>query len=115
MKTQIIHLEPHDDLASVLDKLHWAKAKRLVLVWPGRNRVLTKYLELRLIQRTVERRGAEVGLVSLDPDVQAHAASLGIPVFEDLKSLHGEDWPEMSRAKALPKQQTPHRTDLQGL
>ncbi|MGD8850117.1 MAG: baseplate J/gp47 family protein [Anaerolineales bacterium] len=115
MKTQIIHLEPHDDLASVLDKLHWAKAKRLVLVWPGRNRVLTKYLELRLIQRTVERRGAEVGLVSLDPDVQAHAASLGIPVFEDLKSLHGEDWPEMSRAKALPKKQTPHRTDLQGL
>jgi hypothetical protein len=101
VKTQIINLEPHDDLASVLDKLHWAKAEQLILVWPGRKRVLTQQLELRLIQRTAERRGARIGIVSLDPDVQSHAAALGIPVFEELESLHVEDWPEKT-LKELP-------------
>lgn len=98
MKTQIIHLEPHDDVASVLDKLKWAKAERLVLVWPGRNRILTEQLDLRLIQRQAARCGAQVGIVSLDPDVQAHAASLGIPVFERLSTLHTANWPDVRKS-----------------
>jgi hypothetical protein len=94
VKTQIINLEPSDDIASVLDKLNWVKAGRVILVWPGRNRVLTNRLDLRLIQRSIERRSAQVGIVSLDPDVQANAKSLGIPVFENLTNLHRETWPE---------------------
>mgnify|MGYP001116312890 CR=1 FL=1 len=94
MKTQIIHLEPHDDVTSAIDKLKWAKAERLVLVWPGRNRILTEKLDLHLIQRQAARRGAQVGVVSLDPDVQAHAESLSIPVFENLSTLHKQGWPE---------------------
>lgn len=96
MKTQILHLDPHDDVASVLDKLNWAKAERLVLVWPGRNRILTEKLDLRLIQRNALRHNAQIGLVTLDPDVQAHAASLNIPVFEDLDTLHEQYWPVFS-------------------
>jgi hypothetical protein len=95
VKTQIIHLEPHDDVTSVLDKLKWVRAEKLVLVWPGRNRILTEKLDLRLIQRQAARRGAQVGIVSLDPDVLANAATLQIPSFENINTLHQQDWPEV--------------------
>ena len=101
MKTQIIHLEPHDDLASVLDKLKRTKAERLILIWPGRNRILTERLDLRLVQRNAAKRGALLGFVTLDPDVQAHARALGIHVFEDLNNLHLEPWPETDPLESL--------------
>jgi hypothetical protein len=115
VKTQIIHLDPHDDLASVLDKLNWAKAERLVLVWPGRNRVLTEKLDLRLIQRSALRHNAQVGLVTLDPDVQTHAASLNIPVFEDLDTLHKQRWPEAPRVMEDLDQRDEEAPDLKDL
>jgi hypothetical protein len=115
VKTQIINLEPSDDVASALDKINWAKAGRVVLVWPGRNRVLTSKLDLRLIQRSVERRAAQVAIVSLDPDVQANAKSLGIPVFENLTSLHRETWPEKSPSQSSDIARTEARSDIREL
>lgn len=92
MKTQIIHLDPHDDVASVQDKITWSKAQHLILIWPGRSRVLTSKLDLRLVQRHAARRNAKIGVVSLDPDVQLHARSLNIPVFDDLTDLPEDRW-----------------------
>jgi hypothetical protein len=112
VKTQIIHLEPHDDLASVLDKVNWVKAERLILVWPGRNRVLTDKLDLRLIQRSVERRAGQIGIVSLDPDAQANASSLGIPVFEELDTLHAQNWLEKPVEKSISSKRSEDRADL---
>ena len=92
MKVQILQLDPHDDLASTRDKLAWAQAQRVVLVWPDRARVLRKRLDLVLLRRQAARQGVELGIVTRDPVVLEHAASLGIPSFRSSTRLPEEIW-----------------------
>jgi hypothetical protein len=92
MKVQILQLEPHDDLASTRDKLAWAQAQRVVLVWPDRARVLRKRLDLVLLRRQAARQGVELGIVTHDPVVLEHAAALGIPIFRSSTRLPEEIW-----------------------
>lgn len=92
MKVQLLYLDPHDDQVSVRDKMGWIKAPRLLLVWPRRGRVLSNRLDLTLIQRQAARRGAQIGLVTFDPDVRDHAQDLGIPVFDSVDSTPEAVW-----------------------
>jgi hypothetical protein len=92
MKVQILQLDPHDDLASTRDKLTWAQAQRVVLVWPDRARVLRKRLDLVLLCRQAARQGVELGIVTRDPVVLEHAAALGIPAFRSSIRLPEETW-----------------------
>ena len=85
MKTYIIQLESHDDVTSICDKMGWAKAGRILLVWPERGRVVTRRLDLTLIQRLCSALGAQLALVTRDPQVRFHARQLLIPVFWNLK------------------------------
>jgi hypothetical protein len=112
VKTQIIHLDPHDDVASVRDKVTWSKAQRLVLVWPGRSRILVAKLDLRLIQRHAARHNTLIGIVSLDPDVTANARSLGIPVFDNLNALDESTWIEEHALKQPTRRSIHKERDL---
>ena len=55
MKTTILHLEEHDDVITVQDRLGWAKSPRALLIWPDEGRILTRQLDLVLLQRTARR------------------------------------------------------------
>jgi hypothetical protein len=92
MKTQILHLEPHDDLISARDKMGWGQTGRILLVWPERERVLTRRLDLVLIQRHSRFLGAQLGLVTQDPDVRFHARQLAIPVFKTFRQAQSVHW-----------------------
>lgn len=97
MKTQIIYLDPHDDHVSARDKLGWAKAPRAVLVWPNRGRVLTRRLDLVLLQRYAQEHNLQIGLVTYDPEVRHHADLLGVPVFDSLDEIPDDGWHRRSR------------------
>lgn len=92
MKTQIVYLEPHDDHNSVRDKINWTQAPRVILVWPGRGRVLSRRFDLVMLQRHARKNGTRIGLVTLDPDVLHHADSLQIPTFESLEYQPEKAW-----------------------
>lgn len=92
MKVQIVQLDPHDDLASVSDKLAWAQAPRVVLVWPDRARLLRRRLDLVLLRRNASGRGIQLGIVTRDPVVLEQAAALGIPLFRSRTRLPEEGW-----------------------
>ena len=92
VKIQIVYLDPEDDQASAREKIAWAKAPRIVMVWPARGRALTRRLDLRLLQRAADHKGAQLALICLDPDVRAHANHLGIPVFDSLESMPKAGW-----------------------
>jgi len=92
VKTQIVYLEPHDDYNSVRDKLNWTQAPRVVLVWPGRGRVLSRRFDLVMLQRYARKNGTQIGLVTLDPDVLHHAEALHIPTFESLEYQPEKAW-----------------------
>lgn len=92
MKIQIVNIEPHDDYGSIRDKLLWSKAQRAVLVWPGRGTTLNRKLDLLLLKRLGQQRGIAIGLLSFDPHVQAIAAELSFPLFEELEHLPESKW-----------------------
>ena len=92
MKVQIIYLDAEDDQISAREKLRWTKATRVVFVWPGRGRVLNRRLDLKLLQRQAEQQGAQIGLVTHDPDARQNAADLGVPVFENVDEIEGGRW-----------------------
>jgi hypothetical protein len=92
VKTQLIYLDPHDDHASARDKLAWARADRIVLIWPPHGRILTRPLDLTLLLRAARAQGGQLGLVTHDPDVRACATELGIPVFDIPDRLPDSAW-----------------------
>lgn len=104
MKTQIIRLEPHDDLISTRDKMNWNQAGRILLVWPERGRVLRRRLDLTLLLRHSASLGAQLALVTRDGLVRYHARQLGIPVFPSLPQAQAAHWRlGRSRRARLPR------------
>jgi len=102
VKTQIVYLEPGDDYNSVRDKLSWTQAPRVLIVWPGRGRVLSRRFDLVMLQRYARKLGTQIGLVTLDPDVLHHAKALHIPTFESLELQSEKAW-RVRGARKIPK------------
>mgnify|MGYP006278018495 CR=1 FL=1 len=92
MKTQIIHLEPHDDTISVKDKLDWAQLARVLLIFPPKGKVLHSQLDLVLLERYCTSLGSQLALVTDDPEVRAHARSAGIPIFASKREAQNNPW-----------------------
>jgi hypothetical protein len=101
VKIQILHLDPHDDNVSARDKLGWAQAGRVVLVWPREGRPLTRRLDLVLVDRRARALGAQLGLVTSDPEIRQHARDLGLPVFDNPDRIPEEGWTRRRR-RPLP-------------
>lgn len=92
MKTQIIKLEPHDDIVSARDKMGWGQTSRILLIWPESSRVLNRRLDLVLLQRHTASLGARLALVTHDSDVRFYARELAIPVFDNLRQAQDSNW-----------------------
>lgn len=93
MKTILIQLERHDDLISIRDRMAWAKAPRVLLIWPRRGRVGIRPLDLVLLRRHAAGQGARLGLVTHNQQMRAAARELNIPCFHSTKEAQKEDWP----------------------
>jgi hypothetical protein len=92
MKTYIIQLENHDDVISARDKLSWSKARRVLLIWPRRGKVLERRVDLLLVQRHCQQLGAQLGIVTASGEVKAHAHELGIPTFSNPLQAQQVNW-----------------------
>ncbi|MGE5223478.1 MAG: baseplate J/gp47 family protein [Omnitrophica WOR_2 bacterium] len=114
MKTQILQLEPHDDVISTRDKMGWGQANRVVLVWPQRGRILNRRLDLVLLQRHSMVLGSQLALVTRDADVRFHASLLRIPVFNSLKDAQDHRW-RVTRRRKIRVQRSESRPDFTAL
>ena len=92
MKTQVLQLDPHDDIISTRDKLGWKQTGRILLVWPRKGHVLTRRLDLVLLARHTASLGAQLALITRDPQVRDNASSLGISVFDSLDTAQRSRW-----------------------
>lgn len=92
MKVQLLYLEHFDDRVSAGEKLKWARADRVLMVWPSSGEVLTGRLDLVLLQRQASAQRVQLGLVSHHPSVRRHARDLGLPVFDDIDNLPEKRW-----------------------
>jgi hypothetical protein len=112
LKEQILHLDPHDDFVSTRDKMGWVQTERVLLVWPPRGRVLTRYLDLLLLHRHAHRLGAHLALVTIDGEAREQAQVLGLPVFDSVEASRRMRW--RSRLPRLRPERASARPDPQG-
>jgi hypothetical protein len=108
MKTQIIQLEQHDDAVSTREKMAWGSSERILLVFPERGRILTRRVDLALLQRHSQALGAQMAMVTAIREVRQNAHDLGIPVFKSvIRAQKGtwrsssEQWPKFKPRPAL--------------
>src|SRR5512140_256141 len=92
MKTQVIELEPHDDVISVRDKMAWAKTERIILVIPRQTHLHSRRLDLLHLQRHASTLGAQLAIVTGVEDIQKIAGELGIPFFSKLSNAKKKTW-----------------------
>jgi|GEM_PF-117141 len=114
MKTQILTLDAHDDVISVRDKMAWGQTGRILLVWPEHSQILTRRIDLILLQRHSASMGAQLALVTDHPQVIAHAGQLGLPVFGTPLEAQTAHWRPSRRRKARPRRRS-LRPDLVAL
>ena len=92
MKTTVLQLEPHDDPISVKDKMTWGKTERILLVWSESTKVLSRKVDLVLIQRYAVNMGVQLALVTGDSEARFYANKLGIPVFNTVREAQKKNW-----------------------
>ena len=81
---QIIYLEPADDILSIRDRVDMAEARRVLLVVPSYSDVLTRRVDLQLVQRRAALAGIELALVTDNGLVRSHAREVGLSVFDSV-------------------------------
>lgn len=71
----------------------WGKTPRLLLVWPDSDEpILARLLDLRLLKRRATELGAQLALVTRDPEVKTNARALGIPIFRNAREAQAAHW-----------------------
>jgi hypothetical protein len=99
-RPEYIQLEPGDDAASVRDRLSFIRGQRVLLIWPEEGTILTRKLDLVLIQREAMRRAIRLALVTHDPEVIQNANELNISTFETIGSSERSRW-QRGRSKVF--------------
>lgn len=95
-----VQLETGDDVTSLRDRLSFIRGKRVLLIWPEEGTVLTRKLDLVLVQREAMRRAIRLALVTHDPQVIQHADELNISTFETIGASDRGRW-KRGRAKVF--------------
>jgi len=104
MKTQVIQLDPHDDVISIRDKMSWTKTGRILLVFPRRKRLRLRNLDLRLLQRHAVLLGAQLAFVSRSGDLRRIAREEGIPAFRVVSVAQRKIWEKPAPAEKTLRQ-----------
>jgi hypothetical protein len=92
MKTIVVHLEASDNQISICEKMEMSKAKRYLLVWPRRARLVENEIDVNLIKRKAQQLGGQVAIVSRNPKVIGNAEKEGIPVFPSVPRAEKSHW-----------------------
>ena len=100
-ETRVYYLHPGDDVLTVLDRLDWAAASRVVLALPPDTPVLADRLDLLRVRRRAAQKRVQVALVTLDADQRDLARELRIPVFPSVERAQRSPW-RRRRPKAHP-------------
>jgi hypothetical protein len=88
-ETQLLYLEPDDEITTVVRRLREADAGRVVLVASGRTKATTSAVALRLLAQVAADEGREIALVA-DGAARALAAEAGIAAFASVADANAE-------------------------
>ena len=92
MKTQLLRLEPYDDVFSACDQIGWSQAANILIIWPDSGHLLTRRLDLVLLQRCCMSLNTRLALVTREAQIKQHAQALRIPIFKSLQEAQHVSW-----------------------
>lgn len=101
MKDQILSVEPHDDLASLRDKILRTQAERILLL-PASSPILRR-LDLALCARWADAVGASLCLVSSQVNLTRAASLAGIASYLTLDEALAAEKPAPQMLGPVPK------------
>ncbi|MDP2728087.1 MAG: hypothetical protein Q8P59_11160, partial [Dehalococcoidia bacterium] len=85
--SQVVYVEPTEELASVVQKLESAEEMDLVLLVPKGVALLKDLLQWNLLQRQVRALGKSVVVVTHDRGARFGARQAGFPVYRSLRRM----------------------------
>jgi hypothetical protein len=91
-ETQIVYLEPDDEIPTVIRRLREATASRVILVAPGRTRATSSAIAVRLLARAAREAGRELALVA-EPAARSLATEAGIAAYGSVADAQGSAAP----------------------
>jgi hypothetical protein len=97
---EFLTLAADDDAASVSDRLRFMRGRRVALVWPDKGDILSRKLDLVLIQREAIRHNVRIALVTHSARTIHDAAELNISAFETISAARRGRW-KRGRARAF--------------
>lgn len=105
MKTTLIHIDPHDDLTSIKDKMTWSKSQRLLLIFPSEYPRSQADLVMKLVLRYAMAQGAQLAIVTRDRILCSIADEVGVKCFSSAPQAERMAWKSASFAAPvrLPK------------
>ena len=92
MKTQVIYLEPQDELQTIQDKINWGKSERILLVYPTASPPLRRKIDLVRLERFSRKKGSQFAVVTNRQEISTFAKELGISVFPNRRVAQLADW-----------------------
>ena len=92
MKTQVIYLEPQDNLHTTQDKINWGKSERILLVYPTSSPPLHRKIDLIRLERFSRQSGAQFAVVTNREEIANFAREIGISVFPNRRVAQLADW-----------------------
>jgi hypothetical protein len=115
MKTHIIQLERHDDAISTRDKMMWGSSQRILLVFPEQGRILSRRVDMVLLQRHAQSLGAQLALVTTSTVVRQNALDVGVLVFKSVKQAQKSAWRVPLDIRRKFRRRPPKRPELNEL
>ena len=104
-ESQILYLEPDDEIPSVVRRVRESDLPHLVLVAPGRSKATSSAIGLRLLARHANEVGRQLSLVA-DPAARALAAEAGIPAFASIDQAQADAGNTDAMAAPAPAQRS---------
>ncbi len=90
--------------------MSWCRSGRILLVFPEAAQILDHKIDLVLLQRYSQTLGSQMAITSDDPEVQANAREIGIPVFASAPLAQKTPWRRLRvRRRLFEKKNAPSR------
>lgn len=102
MKTTIIKVDLSDDIQSIRDRIAWSNSQRVLLIIPRKKVAFPDERGLVLLFRAAEANGAQLGLVTGQPNRREFARRIGVSVFHSVAQAEREVWVEPPQPIYIP-------------
>jgi len=92
MKTHLLQLNSFDDCFSIIDKMNWSKANRILLIWPDKGTVSLDETDFVLLLRKAESLGSQIAIVCDEKKIIELSKFIGIQVFSSIPEAYKKPW-----------------------